>query len=205
MQKFVALLFLAFVAQTYADCTATTDNCQTCTSNNYYSCGGSLFGSPISCVRPADVPDSGVNGLCNLNVNTYYCAGGTVNATTGPSWSTLYNSTYQNVQYTNCLTNNNTNSDCCSSSPACPVTCSSQPVGGQTQTYTQNNIDLGHLLCYSYCTSCSGLGRSEGFCQNNCGSGGGYGYACQTGADADVCCDLFGSASVMSSWLSYLF
>jgi len=200
----VAILVLSFIASALSSCSSTQiGNCVTCNDFDGASCGGVTYtdGHNYSCVQPSAGSFNTSDNPCNLNTNNYYCIAGATNLTSPFSGfgGYTYYQTYQ--AYNTCINNPNANSQCCSLSVSCPVTCTSEPTNQLSNPYL---APFGsNKICYDACTDCNGGAASTTYCNNNCDSNGSGTFACPGGPNVSTCCDL-NSATYLFSWLSYL-
>eukprot|EP01090_Pellita_catalonica_P008644 TRINITY_DN19734_c0_g1_i1.p1 TRINITY_DN19734_c0_g1~~TRINITY_DN19734_c0_g1_i1.p1 ORF type:complete len:192 (+),score=37.29 TRINITY_DN19734_c0_g1_i1:98-673(+) len=190
---FKVVIFLAFVVAIAAQCT-TNGACQTC-KGTATICDS---GVGTSCEKlTGSIPS---DNFCNLNADDKYCSAAPASVYTEENFNAAKKAAEDAFQA--CKDNKDNIASCCvegctTSDCFCPTVCT-----GTKEESGEGTIPAtGKKYCFEYCTSCDGVGKTETYCADNCNATSAT-WACKD--DTDCCAD-FGSASVLSSFLSFFF
>ena len=169
---------------------------------NYTECGRVRYPFAVSCAQVSRVSSNATMNPCNYRPTISYCVPG-VNISTIDMTDYVDNA---ESPYADCLHDSTTNKACCTwNGISCAPSC-----GGPDDVHYGYGYFSGYILptpqqkyCFSSCTSCLGLQKTQEWCAANCGSGPSSTIYCQDQQTND-CCDVDNSSSTtLSSWLSF--
>eukprot|EP01090_Pellita_catalonica_P001008 TRINITY_DN10736_c0_g1_i1.p1 TRINITY_DN10736_c0_g1~~TRINITY_DN10736_c0_g1_i1.p1 ORF type:complete len:217 (-),score=31.72 TRINITY_DN10736_c0_g1_i1:16-666(-) len=202
----VCLLFaVLFVGNARAACEETGGECVSC-ETEYLYCNATAFTELGSCGLVVGLElESDSPCFGKIKPGDYVCtaSGGSVDTAllSDGEWK-AQKIENQNAQEA-CEKDDDQNPSCCTAclDPQkcfCPKVCAGP--GSRNATIKEILPATGFQQCYPVCESCGGYGKSDQWCQANCGTKNpnGFDFACR----GFECCD-GNSGSILFSWYSF--